>query len=181
MIKITYFVHGTTIQNEKGIAAGWTPGELSEIGIRQASELGRINSPAKFDVIFSSDLKRAIDTAKLAFKDNCRIISDNRLREINYGDFTNKPLAQLRSNRIHYVTNPFPSGESYKDVEIRILHFLTFIKKKYSKKHIAIVAHQAPQLALDVILKRKSWEQAIAEDWRLTKEWKPGWNYSIQE
>jgi broad specificity phosphatase PhoE len=33
MIKITYFVHGTTIQNEKGIVAGWNPGELSETSI----------------------------------------------------------------------------------------------------------------------------------------------------
>jgi broad specificity phosphatase PhoE len=33
MIKITYIVHGTTIQNEKGIVAGWNPGELSETSI----------------------------------------------------------------------------------------------------------------------------------------------------
>lgn len=181
MIKITYFVHTTTIQNEKEIAAGWTPGELSEIGIKQAIELGKIKSTTKFNAIISSDLKRAIDTAKLAFKDKYKIISDNRLREINYGEFTNKPLAQFRSNRIYYVTNPFPSGESYKDVEKRILGFLTFLKKDYSGNHVAIVAHHAPQLALDVVLKGKTWSQAIAEDWRRTKEWKPGWEYFIQE
>jgi len=43
------------------------------------------------------------------------------------------------------------------------------------------VAHQAPQLALEVILKNKTWERAIAEDWRNTKSWQPGWKYEIKD
>ena len=38
MIKLTYFVHGTTIDNEQHIATGWAQGELSELGIEQAKE-----------------------------------------------------------------------------------------------------------------------------------------------
>jgi hypothetical protein len=41
------------------------------------------------------------------------------------------------------------------------------------------VAHKAPQLVLDVLLKNKSWEQAFSEDWRKTKSWKPGWEYIL--
>ena len=41
MIKITYFVHGTTTHNEMGTAAGWLPGELSNLGIKQSIELGK--------------------------------------------------------------------------------------------------------------------------------------------
>ncbi|KKQ27796.1 MAG: hypothetical protein US42_C0005G0021 [Candidatus Magasanikbacteria bacterium GW2011_GWC2_37_14] len=52
--------------------------------------------------------------------------------------------------------------------------------KNYQNKHIAIVAHQAPQLALDVILSGKTWEQAIDEDWRKQKAWQPGWGYIIE-
>ena len=45
---------------------------------------------------------------------------------------------------------------------------------------MAIVAHKAPQLALDVLLKGKTWKEAFAEDWRKTKSWKPGWEYEIK-
>jgi alpha-ribazole phosphatase/probable phosphoglycerate mutase len=46
--------------------------------------------------------------------------------------------------------------------------------------HIAIVAHQAPQLALEVIAKGKTWEEAIKTDWRKTGAWQPGWIYEIK-
>lgn len=80
-----------------------------------------------------------------------------------------------------YVDSPFPNGESYKDVEKRIADFLEFLKKSYDNKHIAIVAHQAPQLALDVLLRGKTWQQAIREDWRKTKSWQPGWDYVLEQ
>ena len=78
-----------------------------------------------------------------------------------------------------YIRTPFPGGESYRDVEKRIADFCTFLKENYNGKHVAIIAHQAPQLALDVLTKKKTWEQAILEDWRKTKAWKPGWEYFI--
>jgi len=81
---------------------------------------------------------------------------------------------------IDYLDKPFPNGESYKDVEKRIADFLNFLKKNYDGKHVAIVAHQAPQLALDVLLKGKTWKQAIDEDWRKKKAWQPGWKYILE-
>jgi alpha-ribazole phosphatase/probable phosphoglycerate mutase len=56
-VKITYFVHGTTTDNEKDLATGWMPGELSELGKKQAKELGRLVSGKDFDAVFCSDLK----------------------------------------------------------------------------------------------------------------------------
>lgn len=47
-------------------------------------------------------------------------------------------------------------------------------------KHVAIMAYQAPQLALDVLLRDKTWERAIEEDWRSKKVWQPGWEYVIK-
>ena len=44
---------------------------------------------------------------------------------------------------------------------------------------IAIVAHRAPQLALEVLTKNISWEEALEKDWRKTKSWQPGWEYII--
>jgi alpha-ribazole phosphatase/probable phosphoglycerate mutase len=181
-VNITYFVHGTTTDNEKGIATGWLPGELSELGRKQSIELRDLIKNKKFDVVFCSDLKRAVDSAKLTFK-NIQIIQDKQLRECNYGDLNGADAEEVEALTLKHIDEPFPNGESYKDVEKRIRSFLKDLSKKYSEKNVAIVAHRAPQLALNVIIKRKSWEQAIKEDWRLKqpKEWKPGWNYQFKE
>jgi len=179
-IKITYFVHGTTTDNLLDLATGWADGELSEKGIKQSIELTGQISHLKFDVIFCSDLKRAIDSANYSFKNIYEIKIDPRLREANYGDYTQKSGKLFKDRLIEYVEKPFPNGESYKDVEKRIDEFVNYLKTNYDGKHIGIVAHQAPQLALDVLLRKRTWKEAIEEDWRLTKSWKPGWEYIIE-
>jgi len=178
MLHITYFVHGTTTDNEQDYATGWNPGELSELGVRQATELGPMVADKHFNAVFCSDLKRAMDSAELAFGEKYDIIPDKRLREANYGDFNGQPDA-FKANMAQFIEIPFPNGESYKDVEHRIADFLNEMKERYNGKHIAIVAHQAPQLALDVLVKGETWENAIAKDWRHTKSWQPGWEYSV--
>lgn len=179
-IKITYFVHGTTTDNEKDLATGWAPGELSETGRDQSKKLGELVKDKKFDVVFCSDLKRAVDSANLAFGGKYEIIPDKRLREADYGDFTQLPTTQFKADMTKYVGEKFPNGESYKDTEKRMASFLEFLKNNYDGKNVAIVAHQAPQLALDVIIKNRTWEKAINEDWRHTKAWQPGWEYIIE-
>lgn len=180
-VKITYFVHGTTTDNEQGLATGWAPGELSLLGREQAAALGRLVADKEFSAVFCSDLKRATFSAQLAFGGKYEIIPDQRLREINYGDFTQKPEKDFKDNLTQYTDTPFPHGESYQDVANRITDFLNDISQKYEGKHIAIMAHQAPQLALEVLLKGKTWPQAIAEDWRRTKSWQPGWEYKVNQ
>jgi len=86
-VKITYFVHGTTTDNEKDLATGWQPGELSEKGWKEAADLGNLVSNQKFDVVFCSDLRRAVDSAHLGFGEKYEIKEDSRLRECNYGDW----------------------------------------------------------------------------------------------
>lgn len=178
-VSITYFVHGTTTDNEKGIATGWLQGELSELGKEQARELGRLVAHKNFDVVFCSDLKRAVDSAQLGFAGKYPIIPDVRLRECNYGDFNGKP-EEFKHDMVPFIDTPFPHGESYQDVETRMADFLKFLKEQHDGKHVAIIAHQAPQLALEVLLNHKTWEQAIKEDWRNTKTWQPGWEYGVE-
>jgi broad specificity phosphatase PhoE len=181
-VNITYFVHGTTTDNEKGIASGWSDAELSELGKRQSVELKKLIKNKKFDIVFCSDLKRAIDSAKLTFGDSVKIVQDKRLREVNYGDLTRADSNKVDSLILNHIEKPFPNGESYKDVEKRIRNFINDLLEKYSGKTVAIVAHKAPQLALDVVLKGKTWEQAVKEDWRSKqpKDWGPGWNYKLK-
>ena len=73
------------------------------------------------------------------------------------------------------IDEKFPN----EDVKARVSDLLKMIKEKYGGKHIAIVAHKAPQLALDVILKSKTWEEAFTDDWRKRKAWQPGWEYVL--
>ncbi len=175
-VNITYFCHGTSTDNEKHLSTGWNQGELSELGKQQALKLAEQTKDKKFDVVFCSDLKRAIETAQLAFHDRAEIIQDQRLRERNYGDLNggdSKVVEPLQESTDY----KFPNGESYEDVKVRIAEFLKFLKEKYDGKSVAIVSHKAPQIALDVLLKNSSLEQAIALDWRKTKAWQPGWEY----
>ena len=177
-VKITYFVHGTTKDNENHISTGQVDGELSELGVKQSKKLPDQIEDANFEIVFCSDLGRAVDSAELSFKDKFEIIQDERLRECNYGE-----LNQSQSEKVNYsehIEEPFPEGESLKGVERRIREFLKYLKENYDDKHIAIVAHKAPQLALEVITKNKSWRKAINEDWRETGEWQPGWEYNVE-
>lgn len=177
-VKIIYFVHGATTDNERGISSGWNDAGLSELGVKQAIELKGKIKDKKFDVVFCSDLKRAVNSAKLTFEEE--VISDRRLRECNYGEFNAQPSNVVEPMQEKHIRERFPDGESYEDVKERIADFLSFLKKNYDGKHVAIVAHKAPQLALDVILKNKSWKQAFEEDWRKKKAWQPGWEYLLE-
>ena len=63
----------------------------------------------QFDVVFCSDLKRAVDSARLAFADKYEVIEDERLREVNYGDFNGKPAGSI-GDLIQYISKAYPSG-----------------------------------------------------------------------
>ncbi len=179
-IKITYFVHGTTVDNENNISSGWDDIGLSELGIKQSKDLKKQINIEEFDAIFCSDLRRAIESAKLIFGENANIILDKRLRECNYGKFNSKPSEIVEPMQEKFIEERFPDGENYEDVKKRVEEFIHFLKKEYDGKSIAIVSHKAPQLAIEVIINKKTWEQAFEEDWRKTKLWQPGWIYMLE-
>lgn len=176
---ITYFVHGTTLDNEKNISSGWNDAELSELGVEQALKLKELVKDKKFDIVFCSDLVRARKTAKLSFP-NSKIIIDKRLRECNYGDYTRGDSNFLDKKYYFHITNPFPNGESLTDVEKRIRNFLKEVSLKFPKKQVAIVSHKSPQLAFEVIINKKTWKEALDTDWRISKSWQPGWEYNLE-
>ena len=123
-VKITYFVHGTTTDNENGISTGWNQGELSKLGVEQSIRLKDFIKGKKFDVVFCSDSKRSADSAKLTFGKSVPIVQDKRLRECDYGS-----LNGVKEEKIVYenhIDKPFPNGESLKDVEKRIKDFLKY-------------------------------------------------------
>ena len=176
-VNIIYFVHGTTTDNEAHKAAGWNQGVLSEKGIKQTYELKKQIKMDEIDLVISSDLQRAIDSANNIFGDSKEILYDERIRECNYGDLNGEDSKLVRYEE--HIEEKFPNGESLQNVESRVRNFCKYIIENFDGKTIALVSHKAPQLALDVITKNISWEEAIAKDWRKTKAWQPGWKYSI--
>jgi broad specificity phosphatase PhoE len=179
-VKITYFVHGTTTDNEKEISSGHSDVPLSELGVKQSIALKEQTKGMKFDVVFCSDLQRAHKSALLAWEGQYEIIPDKRLRECDYGTLNAAPSSIVEPMQEgECIEKPFPGGESYEDVKVRVADFLAFLKKNYDGKHVAIMGHKAPQLALEVLLNGKSWKQSLADDWRKTKSWQPGWEFEV--
>ena len=179
MIKILYFVHGTTTDNQDKLCSGWKEAMLSDLGREQAVNLGNISRDRgdKFDIMFTSDLKRAIESSRLAFPE-VEKITDKRLRECNYGDLDGKHKSLVIYEE--HINDKFPNGESLIDVEKRMREFVEYLKDNYDGKTVGIVAHRAPQLALEVITKGITWEEANKNDWRKTGDWQPGWEYIIK-
>ena len=177
-VKIIYFVHGTTTDNEEHKSTGQNPGVLSKLGINQSKELRNKINLDEIDLVICSDLQRAIDSANITFENSKKIVQDARIRECNYGDLNGKDSSLVLDEE--HIEIPFPNGESMKDVERRIRDFCKYLLDNYDNKTIALVAHKSPQLALDVITKNITWEQAIEQDWRKTKKWQPGWEYIIE-
>ena len=128
--KIIYYVHGTTYDNASKRCSGWRQVELNDLGKEQAKDLGK-NTKFTFDVLFSSDLIRSIDSANLAFPE-VEKHQDKRLRECNYGDYDGEDKTLVVYEE--HIDTPFPNGESLKDVEKRVREFLKDIYKKYPGK-----------------------------------------------
>ena len=176
MIELVYETHSTTRDNEQGIATGWLPGELSEAGRERARELGRRRRDDGIDVVFSSDLRRAVQTVELAFEGSeIPLHQDARLRECNYGDLNGAPTAEVTATRLDRIETPFPNGESYRDVVARTHEFVADLLREHDGERVLVVAHSANQWALQHLLHGKPLAEVIEAPF----EWQPGWEYVL--
>src|SRR4051794_27053972 len=108
-VQIVYETHSITTDNEDGIATGWLPGRLSESGRAGARELGDRRGNDGIDVIYVSDLARALETVRIAFAgSDIPIVVDARLRECNYGRLNGMPREVLQRDRATHVEVPWP-------------------------------------------------------------------------
>jgi probable phosphoglycerate mutase len=100
----------------------------------------------KFDLTITSTLKRSKSSAK--FFNSKKIISNNLINEINYGDADGMQLRLFKKKYPKIIKSwkkginvNFPNGESTKDVHKRVKKFLNFLKKVKSKKRILVISH----------------------------------------
>jgi broad specificity phosphatase PhoE len=112
-VQIVYETHSISVDNERGVATGWLEGELSERGRELARELAKRRRDDSIDAVFTSDLRRAVETAEVAFADSgIPIHRDWRLRECNYGELNGTPSARLAEEVPRRIDDPYPGGES---------------------------------------------------------------------
>lgn len=177
MITIIYETHATSLDNEQGLASGFYNVDLSEIGERQAKELGERYRDDPPDVVFCSDLRRAYRTAEIAFGGRgIPIIRDSRLRELDYGDWTRRPSEEVRFERVKHVHEPFPNGESYMDAMLRMRRFLSDLRRDCDGKKVLLIGHAATHHALQYWIEGRPLEELVHENFT----WQPGWKYSLE-
>lgn len=176
MVTIIFESHATTLDNEAGLSSGRFDVELSELGKRQARELGaryRQNAP---EVVFCSNLRRSFDTAALAFPHGVQIVQDERLVECDYGDLTRHPESEVKPLRGDHCTIPFPNGESYEQCSERMKRFLQDLAMRYDGKTVMIIGHRATQYGLEHWIKGVPLRDAVVAPWM----WQPGWMYKLE-
>lgn len=159
-----YFLlrHGETIyQTEKiDILYPWpekNPVILTKKGERQIKKAAKELKKKDIDLIYSSDIFRARQTAEIVSRElGLKVNFDKRLRDLNMGIFQAGPKIAYQkffpSRRKKFEKRP-PKGESWADVKKRVSDFLKEIEKKHKNKKFLIISHGDPLWLLAGILK----------------------------
>lgn len=134
MARIFIIRHGETTDNKEKIFSGKRDVYLTEEGIEEANKIGEELKDEKITKAYQSSQIRSKHTLELVLNNyhpNVQIITDDRIRERDYGDLTGKPHSEIEQtdpenyklwHRSYDV--PPPNGESIKDVEVRVMDFL---------------------------------------------------------
>ena len=148
------FRHGETDWNKERRCQGHTNTSLNENGQLQAINLAERMYPIPLDIIFSSDLERALVTGKtVATRKKIPLIVDSRLREMHYGQaegllyeeavslFGQEIWRKMSVYRSEYDDVGFPDGETRKVSRERFLAVLNHIIDSTEHKVIGISTH----------------------------------------
>ena len=164
MNKLILLRHGQSQWNLENRFTGWKNVDLTQKGVEEAILAGKLmkEKNIKIDLVFSSNLKRANETAKLAIsqmslknlydKDkNLIMIKDQSLNERDYGDLVGlnkeETARKYGKEQVHIWRRSFeippPGGESLKNVLERVKpYFRQNIKNEIeNEKNVLIVAH----------------------------------------
>ena len=142
--------HGQTQWNHRGIRQGHLDSDLTARGIAQAKALGIRLAREHFTTLYSSDLGRAVHTARIiAASTGHEIVTDARLRERHLGIFQGLDGDQIRAKypeeyRLHRTVGPdyvIPEGESVRQQVARNVGYLTQIAPKHLGETIVVVTH----------------------------------------
>ncbi|HEU4966107.1 MAG TPA: histidine phosphatase family protein [Candidatus Saccharimonadales bacterium] len=177
MLTLIFESHGTTTDNEHKISSGWNDVSLSQLGVKQAQELGERYEDQTLAAIFCSDLERSYKTAELAFGDKYPIVKDARLRECNYGNMNGAPKQEVEAYKATAITTPYPNGESYADTSKRMKAFLDDLLRSYDDKTVMVIGHRATQYGLEEWVNGIELKETVLAPW----QWQAGWEYELTQ
>jgi broad specificity phosphatase PhoE len=173
-VEVVFETHATSEDNEAGIATGWLPGRLSAPGREQARALGERRLEDGLSVVFTSDLRRAVATAEVAFaRSELPVVTDARLRECNYGDLSG--TAEPLHDRAAHLDVPYPGGESWRQAVERVTGFLDELRRERDGERVLVIGHSATRLGLEVTASGKRLEELVGAPFT----WQPGWEYLL--
>jgi probable phosphoglycerate mutase len=155
-MKTTLFLvrHGETVDNANKIMQGQTQGQLNDEGVRQAEQLRNQLAATPIDMVVSSDLKRAVDTARIvAEPPGLEVITTPLLRERDWGSFTGRYIPDLKDEA-------WPDDIETLDAMLeRAGRFLSFIKTQYPGKTVLAVGHGIINKAIQAVFYGKQMPQ----------------------
>lgn len=175
MPKLILIRHGESTWNKENRFTGWIDVPLSEQGEREATRAGELLRETPIDVVFTSVLKRAIDTTTLvldaAGKTGLPITFDAAINERMYGDLQGLNKAdtarqygdeQVKIWRRSYDIAP-PNGESLKDTAARAIPYFmdTILPQIRAGKNVLVSAHGNSLRAIVMELDKLTREQVL--------------------
>lgn len=136
--------HGETDANKKFIVQGRMDNPLNDNGKDQAQRTASYlrKNHEEFDLIVSSPLRRAYDTARFIvaeYGSNKPILVNSNLTERNFGDYDGKKIDDEYSRLV--TTDQIPNMEKNKDLENRVMTALKELCERYPDKKILVVVH----------------------------------------
>lgn len=143
--RIVMVRHGQA--DAEGVMSGWADLPLTELGRRQAAALAEAVSA---EVVYSSPLRRARDTARFVERAPGALACDPDLREIGCGRVDGAPIAEVRRElpalwAIHEEQTwdefRWPDGESYIELRRRAIAALDHIARRHPGRRVAVVTH----------------------------------------
>lgn len=177
VIQVVFETHSISEDNERGVASGWSHGRLSPRGRSLAGELGQRRRRDGIDGVFSSDLRRAAETAEIAFGETAiPVLLDWRLRECDYGELNARPLAEHPVRKASFLDEPYPGGESWRQAVTRVGSFLKDLPSRWTGKRVLLIGHVATRWGLEHYLAGMTLEELAAADFN----WQKGWEYTLE-
>ena len=140
--------HATTAATGKRLG-GWTPGvHLDDRGVQQAEATAARLAEQPVAAVYSSPLERTRDTARLIARPHgLRVRTRKGLGEVDYGDWTDQPLGQLRRRKAWRVVQStpsrmtFPGGESIRAAQARAVDTTEELAAAHPDDTIVCVSH----------------------------------------
>lgn len=138
--------HGLTKYNLENRFQGHLDIPLSSEGVNQAIKLQSFFENKKIDVIYSSDLKRAKDTANfISQSKKLKINILPNLREVDVGDLEGLKWEEVKKHHPIWVkaghNDGYPGGESRKDIDLRVKQLWDYITKKHPSEEVVLLTH----------------------------------------